>query len=258
MTEIEAMFKHLGLKHYESKAMITLFSYGKNTAEQITSLSGIPLPRVYDTMNGLAKRGFVSVSKTRPEMFKAIDPKRLLSLLEEEETKKTNKKLKEMSSIMPQLLKHIKLVDNGHTDIEDDIIAVIKRRVNIRKDREEFHMLAKKEILVFSGDMSWVRHVEDLVKDAIKRNVDYKIIYCKNNKDSITNANKFKKLGAKAKYFKDTAELRCLVFDRKAVSVIIKKYKVSGDFEYSIVNIHNSIIADVFARHFDSVWKQAK
>ncbi len=84
LTEIEAMFKHLGLTRYESKALLTLIGNGKCTADRVTSLAGIPLPRVYDTMNSLARRGFVSVSKTRPEVFRAIDPKRLFEILEEE------------------------------------------------------------------------------------------------------------------------------------------------------------------------------
>jgi len=258
ITEVEAMFKHLGLKRYESKALITLLSYGKCTADRVTSISGIPLPRVYDTMNTLVKRGFVSVSKTRPEIFRAIDPNRLFMILEEEEQKKMQKRVKEMKTVMPQLMKQIKKMNNDKPEEKEEVLAVMKKRVNLHKDREEFHNIAKKEILVFAGDMSWVKNVEDLVKQATKRKVKYNIIYSKKGKNVTANANKFKKLGAKVKYYHDTGGNRCIIFDNKVVSLITKKYKTSGDSEYAVITINNPKIADVFTRYFYAIWDKAR
>ncbi len=257
-TEIEAMFKHLGLTRYEAKAMITLLNYGKCTADRVTSLSAIPLPRVYDTMNSLAKRGFISVSRTRPETFKAIDPKRLFDILIEEEKKKMQKRVTELKDVMPQIMKHIKKLEQTPEEETEEILALVKKRVNMRKDRDYFHSIAKKEMLVFAGDISWIRHAEDAIRSTIRRKVKYNVIYCKKNKASMANARKLKKLGAKVKHYADTGDLRCIVVDKKWISIVLKKFKTAGEPEYSIININNSLIAEVFAKYFYSLWEKAK
>ena len=257
-TEIEAMFKHLGLTRYESKAMITLLSFGKCTADKVTSLSGIPLPRVYDTMNSLAKRGFISVSKTRPEAFKAIDPNRLFEILEEEEKKKMHTRVRELRDIMPQLLKHMKKLDQGSADDPEEVLAVVKKRVNMRRDREQFHSMAKKEILVFAGDMSWVRQVEDIVRDKVKKKLKYQLLFSKKGKTASDNAKRFRKIGAKVRHNPDFGELRCIIVDKKVVSIVTKKFKTGNEAEYGIINISNPLIADVFARYFSCLWEIAE
>lgn len=256
-TEIEAMFKHIGLTRYESKALITLLSFGKCTAERITSLSGIPLPRVYDTMNTLAKRGFISVSKTRPEEFRCIDPQRLFEILEEEERKKMQSRVKELREVMPQLLKQMKKLDQGSKEDPEEVLAVVKKRVNMRRDREQFHEMAKKEILVFAGDMSWVKSVEDLLKSLIKKKVKYQVIFSKKGKVATTNAKRFKKIGAKVRHNPDSGDLRCIIIDRRIVSVVTKQYRTGNEAEYGIINISNPLIAEVFAKYFNCMWNNA-
>jgi len=257
-TEIEAMFKHLGLTRYESKAMITLLSFGSCTADKVTSISGIPLPRVYDTMNNLAKKGFISVSKTRPEIFRAVDPERLFEILEEEEEKKMNERVKELKNVMPQLLKHMKKLDQGNKEDPEEVLAVVKKRVNMRKDREQFHSMAKDEILVFAGDMSWVKTAEDLIRDIIKKKVKYSVIFSKKTKIAMENAKRFKKLGAKVRYNPNSNELRCLIIDKKIVSVVTKQYGTVSEAEYGMINISNPLIAEVFSKYFSCLWEEAE
>ncbi|MDD5417099.1 MAG: helix-turn-helix domain-containing protein [Candidatus Aenigmarchaeota archaeon] len=256
-SEVEAMFKHLGLTQYEAKALITLFGYGKCTAEKITTIAGVPLPRVYDTMDSLAKRGFISVSKTRPEVFKAVDPKRLYEILAEEERKKTEDRMNDFKSIIPQILKHVSKTSSVSEE-EEEVFALLKKRVNLRKDREYFHAIAKKEILCFAGDMSWIKNSEDLIRNTTRIKIKYNVLYCKNGSISETNARKFRRLGAKVKYYADTGEIRCIIIDRKWISLVIKKFKTAVESEYSIININNAMIANVFARYFYALWEKAK
>lgn len=257
-SEIEAMFKHLGLTRYESKAMITLLSFGSCSADKVTSLSGIPLPRVYDTMNNLAKKGFISVSKTRPEVFKAVNPERLFEILQEEEEKKMKLRVKELKEIMPQLLKQMKKLDQGDREDPEEVLAVVKKRVNMKKDRELFHSMAKNNILVFAGDMSWVTSVKDQIRSLIRKKVRYNVIFSKRTPDALKNAKIFKKIGAKVKHSPEGGELRCLIIDNKIISVVTKQYRSDNEAEYGIININNPLIAEVFSKYFSCLWNEAE
>ncbi len=76
MEKAKAMLKNLGLTEYEAKAYVTLVKFGTLTAEKISEMGKIPLPRVYDTIAELHKKGFVLVGNTRPKKFKAVEIKK--------------------------------------------------------------------------------------------------------------------------------------------------------------------------------------
>ena len=78
MKEIENFIKELGFSEYETRSYLTLTVHGVCTAEEISKLANIPLPRVYDTIDQLKNKGFVMVTKTRPQKCKANDIKNAL------------------------------------------------------------------------------------------------------------------------------------------------------------------------------------
>jgi len=71
MEKIEELLRDFGLTEYEIKAFVTLLKLKVATAEQISEVGNIPLPRVYDTLSELKNKGFVLISKTRPKRFKS-------------------------------------------------------------------------------------------------------------------------------------------------------------------------------------------
>ncbi len=64
----------IGLKGYEAKAYLTLLRLGEETAPRIASRSGIPLPRVYDVLESLSRKGLVEVKAGRPRLYRALPP----------------------------------------------------------------------------------------------------------------------------------------------------------------------------------------
>jgi len=78
MEDEAILLKEMGLTEYETKSYLTLLKLGIATAEQISEAASIPLPRVYDTLVELQKKGFVLISKGRPKKFKPNPPKKAL------------------------------------------------------------------------------------------------------------------------------------------------------------------------------------
>ena len=86
--QAESLLRELGMSEYETKACMVLVKFGNSDANKIASIGSIPLPRVYDTMDNLAKRGLISVSRTRPQTFSIINLKRFFDILKLDEKKK--------------------------------------------------------------------------------------------------------------------------------------------------------------------------
>ncbi len=64
----------LGIKGYEGKAYLTLLRMGEATAPRIATKSGIPLPRIYDVLENLCRKGLVEVKAGRPRKYQALPP----------------------------------------------------------------------------------------------------------------------------------------------------------------------------------------
>ena len=80
LTVSEALRK-LGLTGYETKVYMALLKYGSLTAYEISSLTGVPYPKVYSSVNRLEDLGLVRSLESRPLRFKVEPPSMSLEKL---------------------------------------------------------------------------------------------------------------------------------------------------------------------------------
>ncbi|HDS63092.1 MAG TPA: TrmB family transcriptional regulator [Methanofollis liminatans] len=64
----------LGMKEYEAKVYAALVGIGEGNAREIHIASGVPRPRVYDILEGLAGRAFVEVRQGSPLRYRPEEP----------------------------------------------------------------------------------------------------------------------------------------------------------------------------------------
>jgi hypothetical protein len=81
MTPATAHLVQLGLKEYEAKIYVALVGLGEANARRIHEASGVPRPRVYDVLEGLAARGFIEVREGSPLTYSAVGPEMVVSHL---------------------------------------------------------------------------------------------------------------------------------------------------------------------------------
>jgi len=99
----EEMIKKAGLTANETKVYTALMAQGASLAGEITKKTGIHRRNVYDSIERLIEKGLVGyVTVNRRRFYKAVDPKRLLLVLDEEE-QNVDKRRKELERIMPNL-----------------------------------------------------------------------------------------------------------------------------------------------------------
>ncbi len=64
----------LGIKGYEGKAYLALLRIGEETAPNLASKAGVPLPRIYDVLRSLCRKGLVETRAGRPRKYRALPP----------------------------------------------------------------------------------------------------------------------------------------------------------------------------------------
>ncbi|WP_456394916.1 TrmB family transcriptional regulator [Thermococcus sp.] len=81
--ELRVLMKDLGLNEYEVRAYLTLIKRGALTAGELAALSKVPQPRIYDVIQSLMTKGFVTTSGSRPKKVIPVEPARVLDAMKE-------------------------------------------------------------------------------------------------------------------------------------------------------------------------------
>jgi len=72
----------LGFSQYEAKTYVGLLVNGEQTGYALSNLTGVPQPKVYETLRRLVERGAVIQLLERPATYSAIPAKQLFTSLE--------------------------------------------------------------------------------------------------------------------------------------------------------------------------------
>lgn len=271
--QAESLLRELGLSDYETKACMVLVKFGNSDANKISSIGNIPLPRVYDTMGNLAKRGLVSISKTRPQTFSIINLKKFFEILKIDEKRKIEEKIKSIDNISSKFLKTVSLLPTVKYEESnnDTTLTFTKRSINIEEIWNQIQSETKKEFLVFAGDISWINRRADEIKKLTNKNVKYKIIWFKCIKEVVPNVKKALKVGAELRCHNDYSNsLRGIISDSNKIYLIQKLPKPGLDVNVKIGTLWNedfanytgtlvtsSIIAKVFKEYFYFLWQKS-
>src|SRR5216683_7517235 len=72
----------LGFSQYEAKTYVGLLVNGEQTGYALSNLTGVPQPKVYETLRRLVERGAVIQLLEKPATYAAIPAKQLFTSLE--------------------------------------------------------------------------------------------------------------------------------------------------------------------------------
>jgi sugar-specific transcriptional regulator TrmB len=195
LNQDESSLKSIGLTDYESKAYVTLLKLGSATAEQISEIGNIPLPRVYDTITELEKKGFVLISKGRPKRFKAISPEKALSNLIDLRKKNFENDIKSFRNSIKNISKTLLQIQPVSTVESKQEIWSIEKRKNLQKILEEKEGTSKKEILIFAGDLSWLPERLKSIKGIIRKGIKIKVIMNNPSGETLSYVKKAREIG---------------------------------------------------------------
>ncbi len=261
------LLKEMGLTEYETKSYLTLLKLGIATADQISETASIPLPRVYDTLVQLQKKGFVLISKGRPKKFKPNPPKRALKNFIENKKNEYDLELRYLKDTVKKLEAALSKVRPIQLREREWDLWSTERRKNIGNILDQQKEMAKKEILIFSGDLSWVSETQKIIKGAIKKGVKIRAVaHEPENKESIKNIRLAKKNGIKVKIGYEGL-MRGHVIDNKVASVAIKQtsdgLNIAGQGtpgsdsydRYELMTSDNPILVNMIKENFEFWWK---
>ncbi len=95
------ILKKFGLSDYEARVLVSLIKGGELTAREISEQSGVPRTSVYEIVDSLKRRGFIELSFSKPQKFRALPVKNILENLKE----RSEENLSRLSAILEPIEK---------------------------------------------------------------------------------------------------------------------------------------------------------
>ena len=160
LLSIQQQLISCGMREYEAKIYVTIFSRGILTAFEIHEFSGVPRGRVYDVLNILEEKGFISSSWEKPVYYTA-EPVEKVSLRLVKDTlanlDRMTHCLNELQDVCYPLGSKIVGVHEFQTDLAID--------TQIRMELKR----SCKEVLILCFDARILERYADDIKEAAKR-----------------------------------------------------------------------------------------
>lgn len=262
----EILNEQLGLTPYESRAYVSLMTYGPMSPSELARKSGIPRPRTYDVLRSLMERGLLMEQSGRPSIYAAVEPaqglKNLLvriemdTLRQLESKRRATEKLTKTLSQMYEKSKGLK--------VEKSKVWFTRRDAAFISIYCEAIRSYRKELLVASRDPYIPeKEILEAVEFALKNGRSVRVVREITDSWTLKDLERYEQIiraGSQVRYLK-TAEipLRFSVFDEKDVILVFPpRPKAAAPQTIEALWLRIPSLARILSEHFEELWTRSK
>jgi HTH-type transcriptional regulator, sugar sensing transcriptional regulator len=246
------ILEDIGLTEGETKVYLALIHLGQSTSGPITDKSGVSRSKIYNILERLIQKGFVSyIIKEKTRHYLAEDPVKIRGYLDRREDEFASQR-KEIDKLIPRLELQKQL---EKTRSEAQIYKGFKGVQAITD--HVYSRLRKGDLFYNIGVPSYQEDIYHAYwhKDHLRRikaGIKCKLLFnIRTPKEVLKNRNSYK--DCEARYMPIRIETPTWILVYKDVSVII----MQGD-ETMAIEIVNKQIADSFKQYFEAFWAVSK
>jgi sugar-specific transcriptional regulator TrmB len=229
--------EYFNLNLYETRIWLSLLAKGIASAGEISSISGVPRPRVYDILESLEKKGFVMMKLGKPVKYMAIKPQVVLERVKSNIINEAEDRVRKISKITEtEEFKKIEKIYQGSLipTNSENLFSYIKGKSNISYQLKDMIKKASKKVII-------CENVDDVFKKvyALKNLINY--VNSKNVEIIIGlygDEKKIKKIqeNIDVKIRRVNSDSRFFVIDDKEVLFYISKNKEKNNEEAIFLN----------------------
>lgn len=240
--KIANVLEFIGLQKNERAVYSDLLKNGASTATDISKRTHIHRSNVYDAINALVEKGFVSEKRTPTKnLFQAMEVKKIRDYFDQK-----RREIDEVLPLMEQFTKNVESKDDVR--ISKGTFAAREEMLSLLDLNSEINVYgASKEAL----DIFGIGFLKDFHRQRIQQKIPMRHIYNADMTDRVRFLNKMKYTQARympQQYGTYVATLICkdvvhlLVFNNPA----------------SIITIKHKEIAETYNNYFDILWAKSK
>ena len=269
--EIEASLKeNFKLSSYEARAYLSLLKLGRQNSKQLASSAGVPLPRIYDTLDSLMQKGFLVKQE---ENFSAIPPRQALKGRSSQFEAQFSNEQKRRKQAEDQLIsaldeENAASQNQGTASSEISILkglnAIINKFAELIEDSEDTILVAKRAVdarqvfIPILLETPTLREERQLSKKQAQRKRNHiRIITPINAKISKEELEEAKKAGAEIRR-SDNIVFDMMITDRDDVIIGVPD-PLSEEINHAIaIWVRNPSFAKSTRSAIEEIWKSSE
>lgn len=178
--DFEIYLHEMGLSEYESRAYLGVLQSGMTTAKEISEAADIPQSRVYDVLESLETKGFVTVQPGRPKKFGPIEPELAVNQFVQYKRNNLEEEISQSRKVGDEFLDELEDQQFMHRqNNEIDVFWSYKGKNYILEQGGQYCNSASDEIRMITKGNSFERivsHYKEVLKDRHEHGVDIRII----------------------------------------------------------------------------------
>ncbi len=260
--ELTLKLKALGLTQYEVKTLITLVAFSSATAEEIHKQTDIPTPRIYDTIDSLAKKGLARTISGRPMRFEAFNLKKGLDNLFRFVEQEYHDELEKIAVVSRDIIALLNDPDYQSRLIikPDELLEAYSSLEEMQLKTKDIIKKAEKEINIFTNVFYWFDQVKQEINEAKERGVNIRVIMSTEDDKSKKVAENLLKIGASVTSLSEGNVLaRGTLVDQEQVVFVIWVSPVPHEkYVYRPHFSSNSGIIEIFSNNFEYLWEKGE
>ncbi len=244
---LESIFQEFGLTQYEIKIYLALMDLGESTTGQILSKANIHTGKIYQILDSLKSKGFVSeIKKDGIKRYVPTEPNEILEFFETKK-KKIDAEEKTFKEILPALIKKI---NERKIKVHIEIFTGIK---GMKKAfNKEIKLYKKPNCLCINGIINYNKHPKKLV-DYFQYNI-FPL-----REESKVEIKKIVGEDAKNNVHEKQAQIRFLKYSSIITFNTIKDLVIISVWTKDplFLTIESEEMAKGFKENFDLLWRMA-
>jgi len=243
----ERMLQEIGLTNSEIKIYITLLKTESIKVGNLIKKLNLHRSRVYESINRLIEKGLVSyIIKSNVKYFRATDPEKLLTHIEEQKEKLTEKESK-IKKIIPELRKQKpQLTSKSEAHVFEGKEGFKTIRKDVLKQKKDLYLIGA----IGKEDENLEYFFPNFNKLRIKSKIKWKILYDAEARGKKITKEKLMETRFIPKEYSSPAVIN--VYGDRVVNVLW-----DGDVPMCFMII-NKDIADSYRKWFGLLWKFAE
>ncbi len=254
----------LGLTDYESRAYLTLVKREELTADEVSRLSGIPLPRVYSVLDKLVRESFIKTYNTRPMKFEALPPSHAFARLEKKREQEVMLQLSEWKTTLNNLRGTLEPT-YGRAKLRirpEELLESLPDLNSMEERTKSIINLVTEEILILTAEFGWFPKIYENLKKTAGKGAAVRVLMDTNDETTRHQAQSVRELGVEVRGMpKGYYPLRGTIVDRSKLVFLIWSEAKEGAkpaFIYRPSYTENRGLIRVFLDAFERHWEKGK
>jgi len=265
VSNVRDSLRRAGLTTYESEAYLALLSKREVTAEDVASMTSIPITRVYGTLEQLMQKGFARIVQSRPKRFHAIPPAEAKRGYLTQLRSAFERNLLSVEEILGSLQRQVEpIYVQSHLQVKaEELLEPLEDLRSMEKRTGEYILNASNEILISTALFSWLPKVKPQLLKALHRGVKAAILMQITNTQVEKHLRELANVGAQ---IRDTRKpwhpVRGTLVDSKDLIFVIWAAEETerhwNPIVYTPNHTKNPGLIRIFRESFDLRWSNAK